>query len=99
MAELSQVEPIPLDAEQYARVQQIAQSQGKPVVTVVQEVLRLGLDTLQQQQRLQRLEVLAQLNHLRLAIYQEHGMYADDLISEMQAVEAVQVQEVLRDSL
>jgi predicted DNA-binding protein len=98
MVELSQGEPIPLDAEQYARVQQIAQSQGKPVATVVQEVLCLGLEMLQQR-RLKRLDVLAQLNDLRLAIYQEHGMYTGDLISEMQVVEALQVQEGLRESL
>jgi archaellum biogenesis ATPase FlaH len=86
-----------LEPEQYEMLQQIAQAQGSTVVAVVQEVLRLGLESLQKQKQ-QRREALQRLNRIRQEIQQTHGMIADDLVAQVRREREAQIEQMLNDS-
>lgn len=87
-----------LDIEQYETLQQIAQAKGSSVVAVVQEVMQLGIESLQNQKQ-QRLDALAQLNRLRQEIQQNHGTITDNLVAEVRKEREAQIEETLKDSL
>lgn len=71
-----------MEPEQYEILQQIAYAQGSTVVAVVQEVVRLGLESLQKQKQ-QRREALERLNHLRQEIALTHGIIRGDLVASV----------------
>lgn len=89
---------IPLEPEQYEILQQIAYAQGSTVVAVVQEVVRLGLESLQKQKQ-QRQEALERLNHLRQEIARTHGMIQGDLVASVRRERETQIEEMLNNSL
>lgn len=87
-----------LEPKQYETLQQIAEARGSSVVAVVQEVVQLGIESLQKQKQ-QRREALQRLNRIRQEIQQTHGMIADDLVAEVRTEREAQIEQMLNDLL
>jgi len=73
-----------LAQSQYETLAEIARLQDSTISDVAREVVRLGLEALQQQQQ-QRQEALDHLKLLREEIYQTHGMYPGDIVAQVRA--------------
>lgn len=83
-----------LEPEQYEALAQLASKQGRTLADVAREVVRLGLESLQQKQ--QRLETLERLNQRRLEYHRMHGMYPGEPVAEVRAEREKQIERVMR---
>lgn len=84
-----------LGSEQYKTIAQLASLQNRTVSDVVQQVVRLGLEALEEQKQ-QRQEALNCLERLREEIYQTHGMYPGDIVAEIRAQREKDIEQMLK---
>lgn len=84
-----------LEPEQYEALAQLASKQNRTVSDVARQVVRLGLESLEQKKQ-QRKEALERLEQMRQEIYQKHGMYEGDPVAEVRAEREKQIDRVMR---
>ena len=82
-----------LEPEQYATLAQLAGLQGSTISDVAREVVRLGLEALQKQKRMEALE---RLNQRQLEYHRLHGMYPGDIVAEVRTEREKQIDRVMR---
>lgn len=95
MTEQAQGFQVLLDSQQYETIAQLASLQNRTISDVVQQVVRLGLEALQEQKQ-QRQEALNCLESLRQEIYQTHGMYPGDIVAEIRAQREKDIEQMLK---
>ncbi len=82
-----------LEPEQYKTLAQLAGLQGSTISDVAREVVRLGLEALQKQKRMEALE---RLNQRQLEYHRRHGMYPGDIVAEVRTERQKQIERVMR---
>ncbi len=95
MTEQAQGFQVLLDSQQYETLAQLASLQNRTVSDVVQQVVRLGLEALEEQKQ-QRQEALNCLECLREEIYQTHGMYPGDIVAEIRTQREKEIEQMLK---
>lgn len=96
MTAQTQQSQILLPPEQYETLAQIATKQGRTISEVVQEMVRLGLESFKEQHKVRQMEILERLNKTREEIYRTHGMYPGDIVAEVRAEREKQIDRVMR---
>ena len=77
-----------LEPEQHIALQEIAQKQGQSISKVAREVIRLGLEVLENDENsiwLGRMSAMEKLHKIRRSIQEMHGVYEGNIIEEVRA--------------
>ena len=86
-----------LETEQHQALQEIAHREGHSISEVAREVIRLGLQVLEQDSEVlwrNRMLALGQLNQIRQQIQEEKGIYQDNLVAEVRAEQQRQLDDL-----
>lgn len=93
MTEQNNSSQVVLEPEQYETLAQLASKQGRTISDVAQEVVRLGLESLEIKKQ-RRKEALERLEQMREEIYRTHGMYPGDPVAEVRTEREKQIDRV-----
>ncbi|KAB8315051.1 hypothetical protein SD81_034220 [Tolypothrix campylonemoides VB511288] len=93
MTEQNNSSQVVLEPEQYETLAQLASKQNRTISDVAQEVVRLGLESLEIKKQ-RRKEALERLEQMREEIYRTHGMYPGDPVAEVRTEREKQIDRV-----
>ena len=88
-----------LEPEQHVALQEIAQRQGQSISEVAREVIRLGLEALENDESLywlRRMSAMEKLDQMRRSIQEVHGVYAGNLIEEARSERDRQLNDAMK---
>lgn len=74
-----------LEPEQHVALQKIAHRHGQSISEVAREVIRLGLQVIEEDENVlwrRRMEAVDKLGQLRRSIQEKHGVYQGNLVEE-----------------
>ncbi len=94
MTEQNNSSQLVLEPEQYETVAQLASKQNRTISDVAQEVVYLGLESLELKKQ-RRKEAWERLEQMRQEIYPTHGMYPGDPAAEVRAEREKQIDRVM----
>lgn len=86
-----------LKPEQHETLQKIAEREGRSLSDVAREVIQIGLDVRESDDKViwqKRQESLERLNRIREEIREQHGIYEGNLIAEVRAERERQINRV-----
>jgi predicted DNA-binding protein len=98
MAEQHQSSQIVLEPEQYEKLAQLANERGRTLSEVAQEIVRLGLESIERR-KAEQMAILERLNRRRLEYERTHGMCQGNPVAEVRAERENQIDRVMRGEL